>query len=101
MDSLCISIKFRRLLLTVAIIFISVIFSGCEKNNVEASAKFNEIDFELVILNEQDIEAASFEHGTDIKLALKLINNSNQDLEWNYDYSCQLLNFNYSTFRQE
>ncbi len=90
MDPLSISIEYRKLL-TVVIIFISVIFLGCQKDNVVARAKLNELDFELVILNEQDIEATSFEHGTDIKLALKLINNSNQDLEWNYDYSCQLL----------
>ncbi len=91
MDSLCISNRFRRLLLTAATFFISVIFLGCEKDNVVASAKLNEIDFQVVILNEQNIEAVSFEHGTDIILALKLINNLDQDLEWNYDYTCQLL----------
>lgn len=92
MDSLCILIEFRKLLQIAVITFISVIFSGCEKNDVVASAKYNKIDFDLKILNEQDIEAASFEHGTDIKFALKLTNNSNQDFEWNYHYPCELLN---------
>lgn len=80
--------------LQITLIFILLNITGCEKNSDFPHSKLNQVEFELVVLDDQDIEVASIEQGKDLKFALKLINNSDQDLDWYYDYTCQILQSN-------
>jgi hypothetical protein len=75
---------------TLALVYFLILIAGCE-HDVDRP-QIDEIEFALIVLDEAESEAVSFDAGTDIRIGLKLLNNSNKDLEWAYEYMCILLN---------
>lgn len=61
---------------------------GCE--NSDLAQQIDKIDFQIAILGEDQHEANVFGSDEDIRLALRLINNSEDAIEWHHDYICQM-----------
>lgn len=68
-----------------------IILIGCENANL-IEDQIDKIDFKIVIFDENQKEGNAFEAGTDVRVALRIINSSGEDIQWDYDYSCLLLN---------
>ena len=68
-----------------------VIIFACTDDRNTTDGQIQEIAFEIVILDEHQQEGTVFEPGTDINIALKLVNRSGKEFEWKYDYECDLV----------
>jgi hypothetical protein len=79
----------HRIILMLVILFMSSVLLSCNNDALNGD-QINEIDFSLVLMDENGMEGAVFEKGTDIPLALKLINDSEEEIEWQYSYGCML-----------
>jgi hypothetical protein len=73
-----------------AVLFLLFV-SNCKDNVDPLVEQISQIDFELVAMDEEQIESVRFEFGTDVNLALKIINNSGREFKWSDAYSCQIL----------
>lgn len=79
-----------KIMYPLTIILLFAIVSGCQNDTGTIDDQIDKIDFKIVILGEDQNESTVFAAGTDINVALKLINSSGKEFEWKYDYTCQL-----------
>ena len=66
---------------TLTIIFLNAFVLGCENDAGMIENQIHQIDFEIVILGDDQEQGAVFAAGTDINVALKLFNNSGKELK--------------------
>ncbi len=76
-------------ILMLVMFFMSSILLSCN-NDALTEDQINEIDFSLVLMDENGTEGIVFEKGTDITFALKLINSTEREIKW-YNDGCELL----------
>lgn len=69
----------KMILLTI--ISTLIILSGCQDIDDSTGSQFDQIDFKIVTMDENETEAIDFEVGEDMVLAFKAINNSGKVLE--------------------
>lgn len=79
---------FKENRMLIFILFLGVI-SSCREDDL-GNDQFDRIDFNILTLDEEQIERNIFSTGSEIIIALKLTNNSNKIFEWKSDYTCQL-----------
>ncbi len=75
----------------LTVFLFSLFLLSCSNDSLNED-QINEIDFSLILLDENQTEARVFEKGTDVTFAVKLVNNSEKDIEWYYSDGCGLFN---------
>ncbi len=63
---------------------------GCSDNDDVAKNQIDKLDFQIVFLNENQNESVVFAEGFDVGIAVKIINNSQTEIQWRYDYTCMM-----------
>jgi hypothetical protein len=71
-------------------IFLCAVVSGCENDADTLADQVQQLGFEILVLGEDQQPGTVFAPGTDIHIALKLINNSGKPFQWKYEYDCHL-----------
>jgi hypothetical protein len=66
-------------------------FTACQDNHDSSTDAFEQVEFKTLALQAGQGNGASFSAGTDINLALQITNKTGKELDWQSDYSCQLL----------
>ncbi|MDP3641753.1 MAG: hypothetical protein Q8S54_01040 [Bacteroidota bacterium] len=72
------NMKTTFLKISFIFLFLSLIGSGCEKQDV---SQLDQIDFKIVAMDKNKTETSAFEVGEDVALSFKAINNSGKALE--------------------
>jgi hypothetical protein len=73
----------------VLLVVLLISLAACENSGL-VDASVHHINFEIVTLDKKQEENVSFDAGEDIGIGLKIINASDDAIEWSYDYTCML-----------
>jgi hypothetical protein len=76
--------------LAILIVLLMGFFISCTKENNGLQNRFGDFKFRLVAMDSAGNEQSVFGAYTNIWLALKIENLSDENFEWNYEYSCGL-----------
>ena len=64
---------------------------GCDDSQDEIQTQLDSVKFDIVVLDDEGNEGMIFDAGTDVTLALKLTNQSNEDFLWDLLNNCELM----------
>jgi hypothetical protein len=64
---------------------------GCNDSDNVIDSQIDKLDFQIVFLDENKNENVVFAEDFDVRIAVKIINNSQTETEWRYDYTCMML----------